>query len=463
MTRYRITISGPTKEAMADLVRKHKIHVLRNTVRRKDTNYVVDAIAQPEEIQLLETAGYNIQRHENVDEVGKVRQKEIRKDNRYSQPALAESVMGGYHNVEEIESALLTATSAPYNTFTQLITLPNLTWEGRQCHAIKIANGKNSGRPGVYFIGGVHAREWGSPDILIYFVQQLEQAYLAGKGLTFGNRNFSAGDIQTIVNKLDIVIFPQANPDGRNYSMTVDPMWRKNRRTQAPNSIHGDCVGVDINRNYDFLWDFPKHFNPMAPVATSTDPCDYQDYNGPSAFSEPETRNAKWIFDNFPNIRFFIDLHSYSGDILYNWGDDDDQITDPKMNFKNPAYNSLRGITDESPAASDYKEYIPCEDHFVSVNLANSFRDGIEAVRGTTYTVKSSVGLYPTSGASSDYAYSRYFVDSSKEKIIAFTLEWNKISNDDTNPLHGFQPPYNEMQEIIYEITSGLLAFCLKI
>ena len=57
--------------------------------------------------------------------------------------------MGGYHNVEEVESALLTATSAPYNAFTQLITLPNLTWECRQCHAIKIASGKTPGRPGV--------------------------------------------------------------------------------------------------------------------------------------------------------------------------------------------------------------------------------------------------------------------------------------------------------------------------
>ena len=125
---------------------------------------------------------------------------------------------------------------------------------------------------------------------------------------------------------------------------------------------------------------------------------------------EPETRNAKWIFDNFPNICFFIDLHSYSGDILYNWGDDDDQMTDPNMNFQNPPTIASEELQRVSPA-SDYKEYIPCEDHFVSVNLANTLRDGIQAVRGTTYTVKSSVDLYPTSGASTDYAYSRYFVD----------------------------------------------------
>jgi hypothetical protein len=84
MTRYRITISGSTKEAMADLVRKHKIQILGSTVRHsEDTGHVVDAIAQPHEIEMLEAAGYHIQRHEDVDEVGKARQKEVGMGNRY--------------------------------------------------------------------------------------------------------------------------------------------------------------------------------------------------------------------------------------------------------------------------------------------------------------------------------------------------------------------------------------------
>jgi hypothetical protein len=84
MTRYRITISGPTKEAMADLVREHKIQVIGSTVRHiKDKGHVVDAIAPTHEIEMLEAAGYEIQRHEDVDEVGKARQKEVGKGNRY--------------------------------------------------------------------------------------------------------------------------------------------------------------------------------------------------------------------------------------------------------------------------------------------------------------------------------------------------------------------------------------------
>jgi carboxypeptidase T len=198
-----------------------------------------------------------------------------------------------YLNIAEVESALSVAAAAPYAGFTQLITLPNLTWEGSQCHAIKIANGSGPGRPGVYFLGGIHSREWGSPDILINFVEVLEQAYQQGTGITIGSMTFMPADIQDIVNNLDIFVFPQANPDGRNYSMNTEALWRKNRRTQAPNSSTGACVGVDVNRNYDFLWNFPKYFSTSAPIEDATDPCDYQLYNGPSAFSEPESQNAK--------------------------------------------------------------------------------------------------------------------------------------------------------------------------
>ena len=351
-----------------------------------------------------------------------------------------------YLNITEVESALVNAAAAPFTSFTELITLPNPTWEGRVCHAIKIANGGATGRPGIYFLGGVHAREWGSCDILINFVEQLEQAYQGGTGLSFGSRSFSAAELAMLVDTLDIIVFPQANPDGRNHSMNTDAMWRKNRRTAAPNSAA--CPGVDINRNYDFLWDFPVYFDVASSgVSDSTDPCDYQLYDGPGAFSEPESKNAKWIFDNHPHVGYFVDVHSFGEDILYSWGDDEEQSSDPGMNFQNPAFNGTRGI-----AGDAYKEFIPANDLAAATDLADEFRDGIEAVRGTAYTVKPAFNLYPTAGTSDDYAYSRHFVDPSNAKILAYTLEWGTE----------FQPPYSEMQNIIQEITCGLLAFCVR-
>ncbi len=177
-------------------------------------------------------------------------------------------------------------------------------------------------------------------------------------------------------------------------------------------------MGVDVNRNYDFLWNFPEYFSSSAAIEDSTNPCDYQLFNGPSAFSEPESQNAKWVLDNFPNIQFFVDLHSYGELILFSWGDDLDQSTNPSMSFMNPAYNALRGLGEAS-----YGEYILPDDLSVATTLANVFQTAIQALRGTTYTVRQDFQLYPTAGTSDDYSYSRHFVDPSKQKIIAYTFE----------------------------------------
>ena len=234
--------------------------------------------------------------------------------------------------------------------------------------------------------------------------------------------------------------------------MTTDAMWRKNRRPAPAGHNQPSCVGVDINRNYDFLWNYPTYYDPTAPVQNSTNPCDYQIYIGPSAVSEPETKNAVWMFDKYPNIRYFIDVHSYSEDILYSWGDDDDQTNNPSMNFQNAAYNGKRGIAGDVK----YKEYIPTTDKTTAVNLANKMKSAIQAVRGRVYKVEQSMDLYPTAGTSDDYAFGRHFVDNKKAKVYSYTIEWGSPSNP--TPFH---PPYPEMQKIIQEITAALFAFCI--
>ncbi len=357
-----------------------------------------------------------------------------------------------YLNVVEVESALAVAAASPNTGFTQLITLPNPTWEGRTCHAIKIAGGAGAGRTGVYFLGGVHAREWGSADILINFVEKLTAAYRTHRGITLGGKRFTAAQVRRIVDRLDIFVFAQVNPDGRQESFTGDAMWRKNRRP-GPAS-HTGCPGVDVNRNYDFLWNFKTYFSPAAPIANSTDPCDPQVYIGPSAASEPETTNVVWLADTNPHICYFVDVHSYGEDILYTWGDDRNQTSDPAMNFHNPAFNGQRGIV----ADTAYREYIDSADQATIVSLANGMHDAIEAVRGRAYEVKQSLDLYPTAGTSDDYFYSRHIVDPGKARVFAYTIEWGS----DTNPTP-FHPPYAEMRNIIREVTAGLLEFCLRV
>src|SRR5207302_1955191 len=97
-----------------------------------------------------------------------------------------------------------------------------------------------------------------------------------------------------------------------------------------------------------------------------------------------------WMFDKYPNIRYFIDVHSYSEDILYSWGDDDDQTSNPSMNFQNAAYNGKRGIAGDVK----YKEYIPTTDKTTAVNLANKMKSAIQAVRARDYKVDQSLRLF---------------------------------------------------------------------
>jgi hypothetical protein len=96
MPRYRVTIFGRDYDAMADLVRKHNVDVLQQTVRRLDEGgYSVDAIVDDVQMRALETrsveteglqtTGYTIERHEDVNEAGKARQEEVSKGDDYEE------------------------------------------------------------------------------------------------------------------------------------------------------------------------------------------------------------------------------------------------------------------------------------------------------------------------------------------------------------------------------------------
>ncbi|MBI4888977.1 MAG: hypothetical protein HY821_00040 [Acidobacteria bacterium] len=349
-----------------------------------------------------------------------------------------------YLNVDEVETALMLAAGPPNTAFTELISLPHQTWDGRTCHAIRISAASGSDRVGICFTGGLHAREWGSSDILISLVQRLTDAYRTNSALTFDGKTFAAADIQKIVNHIDLVIFPQVNPDGRHYSQTVDAMWRKNRR---PAADPGD-VGVDLNRNFDVLWNFPAYFNPAAYISDSTNPAS-EVYCGPAAASEPETQNVVWLFDHYASIRLFVDVHSHGQLILYPWGDDEDQTADPAMNFQNGAYNGQRGLAGDAA----YREFIPACTQANAVTLGTRMRDAIFAVRGKSYTVQQAFALYPTAGTGHDYGFARHFTDATQGQILGFTLEWGAQ----------FQPAYAEMQHILDDVGAGLLEFCLAV
>ena len=342
----------------------------------------------------------------------------------------------GYLTINGIRSAMHHVAQS-YPNLCTLIDLPERSHERRTIRALKIAGGTGANRPGVLFLGGVHAREIINPDTLVSLALRLCQAYDGGTGLTFGGKAYGDDAIRSIVDALDIFMIPLVNPDGRRHVQRTggDPWWRKNR---SPNPGL-PCQGVDLNRNYDFLW--------SSGIGTSGDSCS-DVFRGPAAFSEPETRNVRHLLDSYTDIGFMIDVHSYSELILFPWGDDDNQTANPSMNFANSAFDGVRG----TPGDSLYREYIPAADRDWYTATGEAMRGAIAAVRGRPYTLQQAVLLYPTSGTSKDYAYARHLVDTGKRKVYAYTLETARE----------FQPPYNEALRVIDESSAGLVQFCLS-
>jgi hypothetical protein len=100
------------------------------------------------------------------------------------------------------------------------------------------------------------------------------------------------------------------NPDGHYINITgMDSTWRKNLRdNNGSGQFEPEFDGVDLNRNYDFLWDHGDP-NPQS-----------REYRGPAPFSENETRairdlsfNQKFVFD----ICYHSDSNPTFGESVY--------------------------------------------------------------------------------------------------------------------------------------------------
>lgn len=433
----RVRILAPSRKEAGRLSRRHGFHAPGGWRRQADGRLFLEAYVPQRVLKALHKEDAVVEVLENATEKGLLRQKEVGQGNRYASQLVGRlSSEEGYLNVDEVEAAVQQlATSFP--TLTRLVALPHSTYKGRTCHALRVGAHLDGTRPALVVLGGVHAREWGSCEIALNLAAELLNARSNGTGYAQGSYSLTAAQVQALLEGVEIVVFPCVNPDGRHYSQTRNPMWRKNRRPMKLTS------GVDLNRNFDFLWDFEDLFSPdcLDAVATSNKPRN-ETYCGPSAFSEPETRNVRWLLDHLPHARWFVDLHSYGELILFNWGDDENQTTQPPMNFRNPAYDARRGLQGDA----SYREYIPPADQDAVRQGGERMQVAIAAVRGTSYTVQQSFELYPTSGTSDDYVYSRHLVDGSKSKVRTLCVEWGTE----------FQPPWTEMVRIIDDLTAGL-------
>jgi murein tripeptide amidase MpaA len=316
-----------------------------------------------------------------------------------------------------------------------LIQLPESSVQGRPVYALRLRAGGGGERRGVMVVGGTHSRELMNPDAIIELAVDLFLSHINGTDIVYGGRRWTATEVKTILEALDLWLVPCINPDGRDYVMTVDNMWRKNRRDNPATS----CDGVDLNRNSDIVWGVTQG-------QTSCSPCS-DVYCGPSAFSEPETRNVKFLLDT-RRVDTFVDVHSYSELVLWPWGHAPTQTTDPSKTF-----TTLPTGTCQPIAVPGYQEYMPPHDLERFQTVGARIVQAIADVRGRNYTNEPSVTLYPVTGAQSDYVHSRHIANPSLGKTYGFTFETGPFVGNAADSFHPADPTL-----IKRDTKSGLIA-----
>ncbi len=326
-----------------------------------------------------------------------------------------------YRTVAQLDSATdLLATWFPQHFSRQV--LPEASVEGRPVHALRMRVGGGGQRRGVLFLGGTHARELMNPDAIVELAVDLLVSHANGTDVVYGGRTWAADDVRVILEALDLWFVPCVNPDGRHHVMTVDDLWRKNRRDNP----RTPCDGVDLNRNHDILWG-------VAQGQTSCSPCS-DVYCGPSAFSEPESRNVKHLLDA-ERIDVMVDVHSYSELVLWPWGHAPNQTEDPTQRF-----TGLQRGTCTASIPVGYEEYITPRDLLRFETVGGRVVDAIAAVRGRVYTGQTGIGLYPTTGTTSDYAYARHIADPTLRKTYGFTFEAGPYAGSTAESFHPADP-----------------------
>ncbi|ELU10069.1 hypothetical protein CAPTEDRAFT_193373 [Capitella teleta] len=192
-----------------------------------------------------------------------------------------------YHPLDEIQDWLL-SIAYEYPEITEIIEVGK-SFEGRPILVAKIS-GRSSDeeRPAVFLDAGIHSNEWVAPATLIFFINELLTKY-----------EYS-GHITYLLNHVDFYILPVFNVDGYVHTWTKDRMWRKSLSRRA----NVTCQGVDLNRNWPYMWDELR--------GASADPCSHA-YAGPHSESEPEVKAVSSFLESLgANLKAYIAYHSYS-------------------------------------------------------------------------------------------------------------------------------------------------------
>jgi len=332
---------------------------------------------------------------------------------------------GGYFTVEEMQ-AFLDQKVAAYPTLAEKVdagdswckTHPGQCiqpqpYNGYDIWAMRITNRNIPGpKPVFWFVAGIHSREIATPEVAMRYISWLLDNY---------NTN---ADARWLVDHHDIWVVPMSNPDGHH----IVEAGGNSPYTHRKNADRDDgCTtwpptntnqfGVDLNRNFPFLWNCCG--------GSSGSPCSLT-YRGPVAASEEETQSVtNMVRALIPDQRgpnnndpapllttgIYLDMHSTGNLNLYPWGWGSQQA---------PNHNDLANIAR----------------HMSAPNAGgNNYED-----------CQAGPCLYATDGASDDWAYGELGAP-------AYTIELSGGT---------FFPQYTQVENIWNE-NRGTLTYMAKI
>ena len=280
-----------------DLVNHEILHSLGIDVDHiyKKDQYIQFVIIQYDLDKLiLENFTYEVI-HEDIEEFYKSRLIQ-----NYSSRDFNYGSMGGYYTFQEIEENIDELIFLYPNIISQKISI-GLSLEGRNIWALKVSDNPNINEqePQALYTGLHHSREPMSYMNLFYFMHWLGENYTSDPLATH------------LVNNRELWFIPAINPEGLVYNETIAPggggMQRKNTR----DTCSGTPIGVDLNRNYGYLWGYDNE-------GSSPDGCN-ETYRGTSPFSEPETQAVR-DFVNQHDFKINFNYHSYSDLLIYPFG-----------------------------------------------------------------------------------------------------------------------------------------------
>ncbi len=292
-------------------------------------------------------------------------------------PAPGPPDAGLYHTYAELQTEL-PALAARFPGLAR-VSVVGKSVEQRDILGIKISDNVESeeAEPSVLLVGGHHAREWISVDVPFLLAEYLLENYQTN------------ARVKDLVDNGEIWVIPLLNPDGHQYSVISDRLWRKNRANNGDGTF-----GVDLNRNYSHQWGGPG----------SSGDTFSETYRGPQPFSEPESRALRDLSVN-RQFAALISYHNYSQLVLFPWG-----------------YTNT-----------------PAPDATLLDQLATTMADSILQVHNKRYTPQQSSDLYLASGDATDWLYGT-------SQVPAFTIELRPRS-----AFPGFALPESEIQATFEE------------